>query len=221
MCSQRGGGGTKPRCSHFPRHFTRKPMSVLVMRAADTSTMRLFGPLCSENGGSVDRTRGQGGERKKKKEKNPWVLVSPPTDYGDVACKGSVGVAETPVAPEAPGAKPVQGGGAELRGHAGGGGQRLCGQGKRRGRRGPAGAERSWNNKRACVNQYLVPLRYAFPVYRSPPGTHPWWSPYSGSQREWEPLEGHKNGFSTQNASVVATVPIKSLSKRTGTSRWF
>lgn len=33
-------------------------MSVLVMRAADTSTMRLFGPLFSENGGSVDRTCG-------------------------------------------------------------------------------------------------------------------------------------------------------------------
>lgn len=105
-------------------------------------------------------------------------LVSPPTDYGDVANKGAVGVAETLVAPEAPGSKPVQGGGAELRGHAGDGGwQRLCGQ-NNRGRRGLAGADWSWNNKQACVYQYLVPLRYAFPVYWSPRGTHPWWSPY-------------------------------------------
>lgn len=47
-CFGRSGEG-----SHFPRHFTRKLMSVWVTREADTSTMRLFGSLPSWTGGSV------------------------------------------------------------------------------------------------------------------------------------------------------------------------
>lgn len=72
-------------------------------------------------------------------------LVSPLTDYGDVANKGSVGVTETLVAPQAPDSKPVWGGGAKLWGPTGNGGwQRLCGHGSRRGRGGLAGAEWTW-----------------------------------------------------------------------------
>lgn len=56
------------------------------------------------------------------------ISASPPTNYGDVANKGSVGVAETLAALQAPDSKPVQGGGAKLWGHAGNSGwQRLCG----------------------------------------------------------------------------------------------
>lgn len=70
--------------------------------------------------------------------------VSPPTDDGDVASKGAVGVSEALVAPQAPDLKPVRGGGVKLRGHAGNSGrQRVCGQGDG-GRRGLAGAEWSW-----------------------------------------------------------------------------
>lgn len=81
-------------------------------------------------------------------------LVSPPTDDGDVASKGAVGVSETLVAPEAPDWKPVQGGGVKPWGHAGNGGrQRVCGQGNR-GRRGLAGAEWSWGRAKThlCIN---------------------------------------------------------------------
>lgn len=93
-------------------------------------------------------------------------LLSPPTDYGNVASKGAVGVSEALVAPEAPGSKPVQGGGAKRRSHTGSGGwQRLCGQGNRGGRQGLAGAEWSWGRAKtdwcdACAHQYLVPLGF-------------------------------------------------------------
>lgn len=79
-----------------------------------------------------------------------WVIpASPPTDYGDVASKGSVGVAETLAAPQAPDSEPVQAGGAKRWGLAANGGwRRLCGWGNRRGRPGPAGAECSWETNR-------------------------------------------------------------------------
>lgn len=36
-------------------------------------------------------------------------------------------------------------------------------------------------------------------VCGSPHGTHPGWCPYLRLQHEWGPLEGHTNGFITQN----------------------
>lgn len=56
------------------------------------------------------------------------VISASPTNYGDVANKASVEVAETLAAPQPADSIPVQGGGAKLWSHAGDSGwQRLCG----------------------------------------------------------------------------------------------
>lgn len=133
--------------------------------------------------------------------------MSPPTNYGDVANKGPVDVAETLAAPQTPDPKPVQGGGARLRGLAGNSGwQTLCGDHDRRGRRGLAGADWSWETNRfvsgARVYQSFIPLSCVFPVGGAPLGTHPGWSPSLWLQREWDPLQQHKNVLSTQKGKV-------------------